>query len=159
MRLPVPTGREVRGAFYVLALCALALTVTLCWAIVHKINQSDDIVHIASASADTVKRLNDKVDALNAEADAARVQASAERDALRRQNRQLIKYLREHGLSVPELHPSADESPPPKQQTPSGASPKPKPRTPSPRPTPTPPASPTPDDPGLLCNLAPLLCP
>lgn len=114
MRAPEPSSREVRWAFYVVAACGLLLTVTLCWGIVHRVNQSDDIVHIAASNADTVQRLNDQIDQLNVQLAKQDRAADRQRTVLRRQNRALhhqldvlVDFLRAHGLPVPQVVTSA----------------------------------------------------
>lgn len=110
MQLPEPSAREVRWTFYVAAAAALLLTATLCWGIVHRVNQSDDIVHIAASNADTVERLNDQIDVLNAQLDAQGKAAERRQARLQQQNRDLkrqldvlLAFLRDHGLQVPSV--------------------------------------------------------
>jgi hypothetical protein len=165
VRLPTPTAREVRWAFYVVAACALALVVTICWAIVHKVDQSDDIVHVAAANAAQVNRLSNQLDAQAKQLDALKHQAAAdariaakERATLRRQNRAYLDYLRRLGIPIPQA--AAPQSAPGTVTRPKAAPahPSPHPSTPaSPAPTATP--APSPHGPDVLCTFAPLTCP
>lgn len=109
MRLPNPTTSEVRWSFAVVFLCAVALTATISWGVVHKVNQSDQIVRIAASSADQVERLNAQLDAQGAQLAAQAAASEAQRAELQRQNRltraqlrALLRYLRAHGIEVPQ---------------------------------------------------------
>jgi Flp pilus assembly protein TadB len=167
MRTPEPSPRELRWSFIAVLACALMLTATLCWGIVHRVNQSDDIVHIAASNADTVERLNDQIDILNTRLAEQAQAAEQQRTTLQRQNRALthqldalVKFLRAHGLSVPDTVARAGpETTSPKGHGPRGPKPRPKPPA-----TPGPTATPTPTTPGVtdvLCGLVPvpLICP
>lgn len=143
MRLPVPTAREVRWSFYLVALCALALTTTICWGVVHKVNQSDTIVRIAAASADQVERLNTQLDAQARDAESQRAQLQRQNKATRAELRALLRYLREHGIEVPRAvttPPTArSEANRPKVSGSTAPAPQPQPSS-----SPPPPASPAP---------------
>jgi outer membrane biosynthesis protein TonB len=182
-----PSVREVRWSFAIVAACGIALAATICWGIVHKINQSDAIVRIAASSADQVERLNSQIDSLRADYSAAQeasTRLEAQNERLIRVNRQqraqlkaLLTYLREHGLSVPQPRTAYEPEPPAPKATAAHSgtpptttspaspaptphqspSPSPSPRPSSPRPTKTPPAPTTPTRP-LVCTLLPLVC-
>jgi hypothetical protein len=167
MRTPDPSPRELRWTFVAVLSCALMLTATLCWGIVHRVNQSDEIVHIAASNADTVERLNDQIDVLNTRLGQQAKAAERQRNTLQRQNRALtaqlaalVKFLRAHGLSVPDAVARTG----PRADRPKGPGPRgPKPRQSHPA-SPDPTATPTPTAPGALdpvCGLlaAPLICP
>lgn len=170
MRLPNLSAREVRWSFYLVGVCTLALTATICWGIVHKVNQSDEVLHIAASSSAQVDRLGNQLDAQATTADAQRAalqrQNKAVRDELRAarvQLRALLTYLRAHGIAVPStalaLQPHASAVTRPKDvQAPTKPRPV-HPASPAPTATPTPP-SPTPA-PGIpdLCTVLAALCP
>lgn len=108
MRLPVPSPREVRATFTVAAVCVLALVATICWGIVHKVNQSDQIVRVATSQADQVERLNHQLDAQDKAAVQQRADLNDQIEILQRQNHALqgqltgiAKYLRAHGIDIP----------------------------------------------------------
>jgi hypothetical protein len=168
MHLPTPTPRELRWSFYVAALAAIALTTVLIWAIVQRVNQSDDIVHVAASNADQVQRLSNQVDALTeqlveqAAANQRQVNGlRAQNKAQRRQLTALVDYLRSHGLGIPKV--AAAESGgagrPKGSATSSGTS-SPKPRKPPAPATPAPTSTPRPTQAEavteLLCSLLPL---
>lgn len=159
--LPNPSVREVRWAFIVVFVCAVALTATICWAVVHKVSQSDGIVRVAATNAAQVDRLSDQIDAQAAE-------SARQRRLLKAQNRQvhaeltaLLRYLRAHGIEVPQTaltppvtrseptRPKAGKAQPSRRPSPSG------PASPAPTATPTPSTGPVPDP----CQLVPLMCP
>lgn len=169
MHLPIPTVREVRGAFLVGAVAVLMLAGALSWGIVHKVNDSDDIVRIAASAADQVQRLSEQVDELQASAESSTAAAKNDRAALRRQlaaqraqNRAILRYLRQQGIAVPPtlLAPrtGSGSSSTPKAQPSSGTHPSQAPASPqvTPRPSTTPTAAPT--GPELLCGISPALC-
>lgn len=171
MRLPVPTRAEVRLTAWFCAIGFIILATTGAWAIVHKVNQSDQIVRVATSAADQVERLNAQLDT-QAKADAIqRAADAAQRAELQRQNQltraqlqALLRYLRAHGIQVPQtaLTPPPDHGTVtrPKGTGPRGPAPKPHQPAPLPTPlsgspTPTAPPSPTPspDLVGSLCDL------
>lgn len=166
MRSPTPTAREVRWAFYVVATCGLILTLAISWGIVHRFNQTDEIVGIAASSSSQVDRLSAQLDAQSAQLDALKRQAARdarasarETRALRQQNRALLNYLRELGIDIPRTATRGPGQSSPKGRAPSGAPPKSKPR-PSPTPgSPGPTGTPSPTgSPGLadvICGLLP----
>jgi hypothetical protein len=161
VRLPTPTVREVRWSFIVVFACAVALTVTICWVIVHKVNQSEDIAAVAAANAAQVNRLSDQIDAQAAESERQRRQLKTQNRQVHAELTALLRYLRAHGIEVPQTALTAPVKP-------SGSTrPKAEPARPTPHPTapasPAPTATPTPRTPGtgpdVLCALAPLTCP
>lgn len=102
MRLPNPTTSEVRWSFVVAFLCAAVLTGTISWGVVHKVNQSDQIVRIAASSADQVERLNAQLDAQAKASQAQRDELMQQNRLTRTQLRALLRYLRAHGIQVPQ---------------------------------------------------------
>jgi len=180
MRMPIPSAREVRGAFYIGAICALAFTLTICWVIFHKINQSDEIVHVAAAATGQFGRLSTKIDQQNAKIDQQKAQLDAikhqaaldalagsrERRALREQNHRLLDFLRSLGIAVPRslIWPSdGGGGAGPKGQAggqPSHPRPSNPPGTPAPTGTPTPTDGPTVlgIDLGPICAFMPAIC-
>jgi hypothetical protein len=165
MRLPIPSAREVRWWFYVAAVCAFALSATVVWGIVHKVSQSDSILHVAVANADQVQRLSEQLDAQGGQLDALKVQAAKNARAARvavRQNRRLLAYLKGNGIAIPKSLTEVGRSPgggSPKGQASTGTTPKPRPSSPATQgPTATPTPSPTPGVLDLLCNTIPNLC-
>ena len=162
MHLPVPTAYEVRLSFYVAAVAVLAIIATVCWGIVHKINQSDVIVSIAAANADQVERLNTQLDAQTKAAEGQREELKRQNRLTREQLRALLRYLRAHGIEVPQTAltpPPRDEGSVtrPKAAGPSqGPKPTPSPSPPhpaSPAPTAGPTPTPSPGPIGPLCDL------
>lgn len=149
MRAPTPTAREVRWAFYVVAICALALTAAIVWGIVHKVNESDSVLHVAVANADQVQRLSEQLDTQDAKLDALKAQAAGNAKAARiavRQNRRLLAYLKANGIEIPKTLTSSGprRSAPKASATHQGASPAPSsPAGPGTTATPTPTAGPT----------------
>jgi hypothetical protein len=185
MRLPVPTRSEVRFSFWVVGIAALMVTAALCYSFVQRVQQADDLVHIAERNADQVERLNRQIDEQAAESTAQRQALLDQNAQLLQQNREsarvlrgLMRYLRSIGIEVPETLLSPSPKTAPKTTTPgtSGSSrPKGTPRpkaagTPAPSPRPGSPgatATPTPTpllgplggvDLGPLCDAAPTLC-
>lgn len=128
----------------------------------------------SSNTSDTVRSLsrqledaNNQLEQLRAEYAAAQEQSSRERTKLTEQNRQLqhkldvlVKFLRAHGLSVPDVVVRTRPEPAPKGTGPRGPKPRPTlhPGTPGPTATPMPTATPDPVT-DLTCRVAPLLCP
>jgi hypothetical protein len=154
IRLPTPTSRELRWGFWLVAACTLALALTVCWAIVHKVNQSDDIVRVAASNAAQVNRLSDQIDA-------QAVESARQRRLLKDQNRQvhaeltaLLRYLRAHGIEVPQTALTPEVKPSESTRPKAGkAQPAPHPTHPA---SPAPTATPTPTSPSLgdsLCGL------
>jgi len=87
----------VRLSFWVAGLSALLVTGALCFSFVQRVQQADDLIHIAERSADQVERLNHRLD-----------DADNDRAELMQQNRQLARalrrqnhYLRQHGIEIP----------------------------------------------------------
>lgn len=103
MKLPIPSAQEVRWTFYVAALCALAITATVVWGIVHKVSQSDSVLHIAVANADQVQRLSEQLDRQDEKNRDTLRKVRLELRAQRASNRALLAYLRAHGLAVPKI--------------------------------------------------------
>jgi hypothetical protein len=171
IRLLVPSKSEVRWAFYVVAICAFALTGVIVWGVVHKINQSDGVLHVAVANADQVQRQGEQLDAQGRQLDALKAQAAVDARkaarvaaSLRRQNRRLLEFLQDNGISVPPaiVGPSGGGSSPPKGRGPQGPQLVHPPLLPVPLVTPAPTPSPTPspslaDQVCALLNIA--LCP
>jgi hypothetical protein len=163
MRIPVPTPREIRWGFVLVAACALVLALTVCWVIVHKVNQSDQIVRVAASSADQVERLNAQLDAQAKATEAQRADLQRQNRLTRSQLRALLRYLRAHGIEVPQTALTVRDDgggSSPKGSGPRGPKPRPSkpPASPAPTATPTPTASPDPVT-ELACRLLPLLCP
>ena len=103
MKLPVPTPRELRASFFVAAVLAFMLTMTLCWAIIHKVSQSDNVLHIAVANADQVQRLSEQLDAQATAAEAQHQADVARINQLIRGQRALTRVLRANGIAVPNI--------------------------------------------------------
>ena len=162
MHLPKPSAREVRWSFVVVFACAVMFAVTLCWAIVHKVNQSDEIIHVAASQAAQVDRLTDQFDAQAAESARQRRQLKAQNRQVHAELTALLRYLRAHGIEVPQTAltpPAPRESSRPKG--PAQATPSPRPTPSSGQASPAPTATPTPDTtpgPDVLCTLVPLTC-
>jgi hypothetical protein len=160
MRLPKPSAREVRWSFIVVFACAAVFAVTICWAIVHKVNQSDEIVHVAASQAAQVDRLTDQFDAQAAESARQRRQLKAQNRQVHAELTALLRYLRAHGIEVPQTAltaPAPRESGHPKART--SSTPRPHqsgPASPAPTATPTP-STPSPG-PDVLCTFVPLTC-
>lgn len=100
--------RQVRLILITLAICALMLTGTISYGILHKINQGDQVVRTAAAEADQIERLGAQLDAQGRDAAAAQAalknQLRATRAELRRtqrQNRLIFIYLHKLGVTVP----------------------------------------------------------
>lgn len=153
---PVPTSREVRWSFYVAAVCVLMFSATVCWAVVHKVNQSDGIVRVAASNAAQVDRLSEQIDAQAAESAQQRRQLKAQNRQVHAELTALLRYLRAHGIEVPKTALTPPASPSrstrPKDTT-ARPSPTPSPRSPRPA-SPAPTATPTPTTPGeALCGL------
>lgn len=164
----IPSVREVRWSFAIVALCGVALTATICWGVVHKINQSDDIVRIAASSADQVERLSAQLDAQaktaaeqRAELERQKQLTRAQYQLTRAQLRAVLAYLRSHGIAVPPEvlpPPPSHAGPSPKGPAASSGTPLKPPASPAPATPPSPTASPAPR-PSVLCALLPLICP
>lgn len=170
MRLPNPTTSEVRWSFAVVFLCAIALTATISWGVVHKVNQSDQIVRIAASSADQVERLNAQLDEQAAANEVQRAELQRQNRLTRAQLRALLRYLRAHGIEVPQtaLTPPAraDQGSVtrPKADGPQGPKPAPSPSpshpaSPATTAPPSPTASPTPTGSPLCDLLTERICP
>lgn len=157
MRIPEPTSGEVRWTFRAVGVVAIIFALALGYGIVHKVNQSDDIVRIAAAEANQVDRLTSQLEAQNQMA--AQRAKSATRDRaeqtaqIRRLQRLvaiLAKSLKANGIAVP----SGVFS------TPKGGSTT-RPKVPH-RPRSTNPATPTPTAPSPTadptCLIVPQLC-
>ena len=144
MRLPVPTVPEIRAFVVACVVAVVMISSTLCWAIVHKVNQSDQIVQIAASSADQVERLNRQLDAQQVAAADQRAAARRDSRLTHQQLRAVLRFVKSLGIDIPpallaQPKPTAGSSSTPKASAHSGA-----PSSPSPRPTATPGATPRP---------------
>jgi len=131
----------------------------LAYGILHRVNQSDDIVHIAASSADQVERLNAQIDQQGRDAKVQRALLERQNRALKKQlasqswrqykqTRLLVRILRQNGITVP-----AEAFAP----SPGSSTTRPKAPRPTNRATPTP-TGPTPSPRPLYCQLVPALC-
>lgn len=97
-----PTRSEVRLSFIILALCALILSGSFAYGVVHKVNQGDAIVRTAASEADQIERLNAQADAATKAATSERAALTAQIRSLELQQRAVVVYLRKHGVKVPQ---------------------------------------------------------
>lgn len=150
----------------VVALIGLVIVVTICYLAIAGSRQYGLVIKSLSDTTGEYDRLSSQIDSLKEQAaEDARISAKAAKDAadeleaLRKQNRALLNYLRREGIAVPRtLAPrvGGGGGSGPKAPGPRGPKPSQPPASPGPRPD-TP--SPSPGVLDLACDLVPAFCP